>query len=123
MPDTKSITLLLGIHCHQPAGYFPWVIAQAHDRAYAPFVDALERHPRIRCALHYTGPLWEWFQEHRPDFLRRVGALARRGQVELLGGGYYEPILPLIPEADRQGQLARQGAAVKRLTGRAPRGA
>ena len=118
-----TITLLLGVHCHQPVGNFPWVIAQAYEQAYAPFVDALERHPRIRCALHYTGPLWDWLQEHRSGFLPRVAALAKRGQVELLGGGYYEPILPLIPEADRQGQLAQQSAAIQRLTGRAPRGA
>ncbi len=121
-PD-RTISLLLAIHCHQPVGNFSWVVAQAYDRAYAPFLDVLERHPHIRCALHYTGPLWDWCAAHRPALLRRVAALVKRGQVELLGGGYYEPILPMIPEADRQGQLAQLSGAIKRLTGRLPRGA
>ena len=121
-PD-RTIRLLLAVHCHQPVGNFEWVIAQAYDRAYAPFLDVLERHPHIRCALHYTGPLWDWFSAHRKPFLPRVAALVTRGQVELLGGGYYEPILPMIPEPDRQGQLAQLGGAIERLTGRRPRGA
>ena len=123
MSQPQPITLLLAVHNHQPVGNFSWVLAQAYDRAYAPFLDVLAAHPQIRCTLHYTGPLWEWLREHRSDFLPRVAALVKRGQVELLGGGYYEPILPLIPEADRQGQLALQRDAIRTLTGRAPRGA
>ena len=32
-------------------------------------------------------------------------ALVARGQVEILGGGYYEPVLASLPERDRVGQL------------------
>jgi len=46
-----------------------------------------------------------------------------RGQVELLGGGYYEPVLASLPERDRVGQLARMADEVQRIAGRRPRGA
>ncbi len=79
--------------------------------------------PRVRLALHYTGPLLDWLGAERPEFLERLRALVDRGQVELLGGGYYEPVLASLPERDRLGQLTRMADELERLTGRRPRGA
>ena len=111
------VTLLMAIHCHQPVGNFGFVIEEAYAKAYDPFLRVLERHPGVRLALHYSGCLLDWLTAHRPEFLDRVRALASRGQVELLASGYYEPILPLLPEADRQGQIARMRAAVRASCG------
>lgn len=112
---TAPVTLLLAIHCHQPVGNFGFVFEEAYAKAYEPFLGALERHPGVRMALHYSGPLLDWLQANRPEFLARVRALAASGQVEVLASGYYEPILPLIPEADRQGQIAMMREAVAKL--------
>src|SRR6185295_17058490 len=54
---SRRISLALTLHNHQPVGNFGWVIAETFERAYLPMVDALERHPGVRVALHYTGPL------------------------------------------------------------------
>ena len=112
-----AVTLLMAIHCHQPVGNFGSVFEDAWARAYGPFLDVLERHPGVRVALHYSGSLLDWLVVHRPEFIRRVRRLAQRGQIELLAAGYYEPILPLIPEADRQGQLALMRSALRRHFG------
>jgi len=101
----SPVTLLMAIHCHQPVGNFGFVFEDAYAKAYEPFLRVLERHPAIRIALHYSGCLLDWLAGHRPAFLERVKALADRGQVELLVSGYYEPILPLLPERDRLGQI------------------
>ena len=45
------------------------------------------------------------------------------GQVEILGGGYYEPVLASLPERDRVGQLTRMGDELEALFGRRPGGA
>ena len=50
-------------------------------------------------------------------------ALVARDQVEILGGGYYEPVLASLPERDRVGQLRRMGDELEALFGRRPRGA
>ncbi len=100
-----SVTLLLGIHNHQPVGNFGHVFRMAYDRCYRPFLDLLEQHPRIRLTLHYTGPLLEWFEEEEPGFLDRLAKLVASNQVELLGGGFYEPILSVIPDHDAVGQV------------------
>lgn len=117
----RRIGLALTLHNHQPVGNFGWVIEDTYRAAYEPMVGALERHSTVRMGLHYTGPLLEWFAVHHPDFLTRIRALAERGQVEILGGGQFEPVLASIPERDRVAQLVRMADEVERWFGRRPR--
>ncbi|MFI5262213.1 MAG: alpha-amylase/4-alpha-glucanotransferase domain-containing protein [Candidatus Limnocylindrales bacterium] len=121
MADRISLALIL--HNHQPVGNFGWVIARNHELAYEPLVAALERHPRVRVALHYSGPLLEWFASEEPRFLERLGALVARDQVELLGGGLFEPVLAALPLADRITQLERMSDRLMATFGRRPMGA
>ena len=120
---TKRISLALAIHNHQPVGNFGWVFAEIHDQAYLPMLEALERHPGVHLSLHYTGPLLEWLRTERPEFIVRLRALVDREQVEILGGGYFEPVLASLPKRDRIGQLTRMGDELEALFGRRPRGA
>ncbi len=117
------ISLALALHNHQPVGNFGWVFGDVYDQAYKPMLDALDRHPGVRLALHYTGPLLDWMRAERPEFLERLRVLVNRGQVELLGGGYYEPVLASLPERDRLGQLAKMADEIEAISGRRPRGA
>ncbi|HWP62262.1 MAG TPA: alpha-amylase/4-alpha-glucanotransferase domain-containing protein [Candidatus Binatia bacterium] len=117
------ISLALVIHNHQPVGNFGWVVADVFEQAYRPFVDALDRHPGVRCALHYSGPLLDWLRTERPEFLDRLRALVERGQVEILGGGWAEPILVALPSVDRVGQLRRLADELEAWLGRRPTGA
>ena len=116
------VTLLLGIHNHQPVGNFGHVFRMAYDRCYRPFLDLLEHHPRIRLTLHYTGPLLDWFEEEEPGFLDRLAKLVVSNQVELLGGGFYEPILSVIPDRDAVGQVALLSQRLHDRLGATPRG-
>src|SRR6202171_2341231 len=85
-------------------------------------VETLEAHPRVKVALHYTGFLLDWLREWHPDLIDRVAALVARGQVEVLGGGYFEPILPSIPDRDKALQLTRLRDTVEECFGRRPSG-
>lgn len=99
--------LLLGIHNHQPVGNFDHVFEKACDLAYEPFLEVLERHPGIHVSLHNSGILYEWLESHRPRYLEKLRSLSDSGQVELLGGGFYEPILSMIPEKDQKDQIRK----------------
>jgi hypothetical protein len=101
----KSIYFALAIHNHQPVGNFDHIFDEAYKLAYLPMLEALERHPRVQLALHYSGPLRDWLVNNHPDFIARVRALVQRGQVEIMGGGYYEPVLVALPDADKLGQI------------------
>jgi len=120
---TARISLALVLHNHQPVGNFGWVFGEVYEKAYEPMVAALERHPGIRVGLHYSGPLLEWLRSERPAFIGRLRALADADQVEVLGGGLYEPVLASLPERDRVGQLERMADAVETAFGRRPAGA
>ena len=117
------ISLALALHNHQPVGNFGWVFGEVFDQAYRPMVEALERHPSVRLALHYTGALLEWLRAEQPGFVERLSALVERGQVELMGGGLYEPVLASLPEHDRLAQLVRMADTIEDVFGRRPAGA
>jgi len=123
VPTMPSIGLALTLHNHQPVGNFGWVIAETYDQAYLPMLEALERHPGVRLALHYTGPLLAWLRAERPDFLERLAALVQREQVEIVGGAWYEPVLASLPERDRVTQLRRMADELERQFGVRPQGA
>jgi 4-alpha-glucanotransferase len=81
----EKVQLVLAIHSHQPVGNFDFVFERATEQCYSPFLTVLERHPQVRLALHYSGPLLEWLESNRPEVIDRIGKLCERGQVELLG--------------------------------------
>ncbi len=117
------ISLALALHNHQPVGNFGWVMAEVYDLAYEPMVAAVERHSDVRLSLHYSGPLLEWLRAERPEFIARLSALVTRNQVEIIGGGYYEPVLASLPERDRIGQARRMSEELEGLFGVRPVGA
>ncbi len=118
----KRIFLALAIHNHQPVGNFDFIFADAYAKAYLPMLELLERHLLVKLALHYTGSLRDWIAANHPEFFPRVRALVARGQIELLTGGYYEPILAAIPDADKRGQIEKLTRAVKKDFGYDARG-
>ncbi len=117
-----QVVLGLVFHNHQPIGNFGWVNEEHYEKAYLPMVDALERHPGMRVGLHYTGSLLDWLRMTHPDLLDRIRALAERGQVEVVGGGFYEPVLAVLPEIDRVGQVRALAEAVQSTFGTTPTG-
>jgi alpha-amylase len=119
----SKVSLALVIHSHQPVGNFDHVIEDAYQKSYAPFVRTLHAHPRIRVSLHFSGILLEWLEHHHPEYFQHLRELVGRGQVEMVGGGYYEPILPIIPDADKIAQVRKLADYLEHHFGRAPRGA
>jgi alpha-amylase len=99
--------LAFGIHNHQPVGNFEAVFDSAHRSAYKPFLDLVRKYPAVRLSLHQSGILWQWQKARFSDYFEQVGRLIDSGQVELMTGGYYEPILISIPERDAAGQIAK----------------
>ncbi len=97
--------LAFGLHNHQPVGNFQAIFEEAYQKAYRPFLKLLQRFPNISISLHQSGILWRWQEETHSDYFELVGRMVDRGQVELMTGGFYEPILTSIPERDVQGQI------------------
>jgi alpha-amylase/alpha-mannosidase (GH57 family) len=118
----KKIKFAIGIHNHQPIGNFDFVFEDAYRKAYLPFLEVLSRHPEIKIALHYSGYLFEWLLNRDPKLGDRLRHLVAAGQVEMMSGGYYEPILVNIPDQDKLGQIEKLNEFVKHHTGYDPIG-
>ncbi len=121
MPHDR-LAFCFGIHNHQPIGNFDHVLVEATERAYRPFLERLHARSEIRLVVHCTGSLLEWLRERAPGTFDLLVALAGRGQVELLTGGFYEPILAVLPDHDKFGQIERLTAFLKTHVGFRPRG-
>ena len=117
-----SIDFGLVLNLHQPAGNLDELLDRNAWEA-KEILWALDRIPRSlwehedvgRLHLSLSGTLLETLAD--PRFQARVYGIVDCGSllwhlqntrtIEVLGTGYYHPVLPLIPPADRGEQLAR----------------
>ncbi|ASJ15252.1 alpha-amylase/4-alpha-glucanotransferase domain-containing protein [Thermococcus radiotolerans] len=99
------VNFIFGIHNHQPLGNFGWVLESAYERSYRPFMEILEEYPNMKVAVHISGPLLEWLDENRPEYIDLLRSLVRKGQLEIVVAGFYEPVLAAIPKEDRIEQI------------------
>ncbi len=118
----NKVHFILGVHNHQPIGNFDFVFEKAYIMSYLPFLEAMERHPAIHWNMHGTGILWEWLERHHPEYIDRVAEQVKAGRLEILTGGYYEPILPALPDADKAGQIQKLTRYIRQRFKTKPRG-
>ena len=116
------INFMFGIHNHQPVGNFEGVFKHAYESCYLPFIQILQKYPKVRMSLHYTGPLLEWIEKNHPEYFDQLREMISRKQIELMGGGFYEPLLPVIPHRDALGQIKMMQEYIQSRFNVMPRG-
>jgi hypothetical protein len=112
-----KVQFIFAIHNHQPVGNFDFVAEEAYQKSYLPFIKVLERHPHIKITLHYTGILYHYFEQHHPEFIDGLRKLVSEGRAEILSGGFYEPILAVLPDDDKVGQVRALSNYIHRTLG------
>lgn len=118
----KPLELVLGIHLHQPVGNFPAVLEDSYRNAYLPFLETFRKFRSLHLVWHCTGFLLDWLDEAHPEYLDMVSELAAAGRLEVLTGGYYEPIFPVIPHRDRLAQIEKLSQRIRERFRTEPRG-
>ncbi len=118
----EKVSFLFCIHNHQPIGNFQHVIEDAYKKAYLPFIEILKDYPFMRISIHYSGVLWDFFKKNHPEFIRKLKELVKKGQLEMMSGGYYEPILSVLPDEDKIGQIVLLNRTIKTEVGFSPSG-
>ena len=104
-PMADPILFAFGLHAHQPEGNFGHVFEEHLRDVYEPFLHRAAEGGFLPLTLHISGPLLDWLEQTNARYLDLVGELAGAGKLELLLAGYYEPILPSLPRADRLQQI------------------
>jgi alpha-amylase len=118
----SKLHLILAFHNHQPVGNFGHVLEDCYMKSYHPFLETLKNHPEIRVVLHYSGHLLSWIKDRHPEAIGMIRALVDAGRVEILSGGFYEPILSVLPEKDRVPQIKALSQFIRKHLGYDPRG-
>ena len=118
----EKLKFLFGIHNHQPLGNFDHVFEELYDQCYQPYFEVLQEFPKLKTTAHFSGCLLEWLKTHRPEYLEMIRGLVQSGQLELLSGGFYEPILSSLPEEDAIGQIRMMNDFLEAEFGCRPQG-
>lgn len=118
-----QVRFVFCVHIHQPVLNFAAVFERIFDESYLPFLEVMERHASIKFCMHVSGVLYDWIQEHRPDYVVRLKRMVDAGRLELLGGGYYEPILTMLSPEDAAGQLEMMRDFMRKTFAVDPKGA
>ena len=119
---TGKINLVLGSHAHIVPSAPDEEFEELYRTALRPFITVLHQFPKIPAVLHYSGSLFTRLEQKKPEFFLLIKDMAARKQLELLGGGFYEPLLPLLPPADRIGQIEMLTTYLRQCFGRKPQG-
>ena len=119
----KKAKFAMAFHCYQPVSNFDGMIDRVYKSAYLPLLKVLEGFPSIKASFHMSGNLLEWLEERYPEYIYKLARMVAVGQIEIIGGGCFEPVMALIPERDRAGQLELNAEMVSRMFGIRPRGA
>ncbi|MFA6855589.1 MAG: alpha-amylase/4-alpha-glucanotransferase domain-containing protein [Treponema sp.] len=89
---------------------------------YKPAATFLYSHPDCSLSFSFSGNQLQFFKKKHPEFLEILQQLTSRKQVEVLGGGFYNPVFPLLFPIDRSGQVDMLSAEIRQTTGKRPRG-
>lgn len=118
----NTIFHALVLNLHQPSGNLEYLL-EHEEWDLKQILWALDRMPRVlwdyedlaRVHLAFSGTLLETLSN--PAFQDRVYGIAKLGELlwhlqntkifDILGTGYYHPVLPLTPPADWEAQLTR----------------
>lgn len=93
-----------------------------YDTYYKPLITYLYANPDFKFSFYFSGPEFEMIKKKNPEFLEILKKLVDRKQVEVLGGGFYNPVFPLLFPMDRSGQIDLLSTAIRKATGKRPRG-
>ncbi len=103
-------------------GNFDHVIEDAYKKAYLPFLEILRKHPTVKMVMHYSGYLLSWIEKKHPEAIDILKGFVKGGRAEILSGGFYEPILPALPEEDITMQIEALTDYISRLFDYKPKG-
>ncbi len=118
----EKMQLILGSHSHVPSGAPESEFQSVYNNKIRPFISTLYRYSNIQAVLHYSGVLLYWIERTYPEIFMLIEDMVGRKQVEILSGGFYEPILPLIPLQDRIGQIELMTTYLRKHFGKRPQG-
>lgn len=89
---------------------------------YKAFFSGIQAEEKLPLTIFAAGSFLEWQKGKRQAYSMLLNNMLSRKQIELLGGGYYQPYLSLLPASDVIGQIEMMTSAIRTQFGKRPRG-
>ncbi|NLM00856.1 MAG: DUF1926 domain-containing protein [Treponema sp.] len=116
-----KVSVCFDISCH----YNPEVqdnFENIYSFSFKKMASFLYSHPNFQFSFYFSGVFFEWLDKNHAEFFSLLTELTTRKQIEILGGGFYEPFFPLIQPVDRIGQIEKLTTEIRKATGKKTRG-
>ncbi len=105
----------------------PLLSNASHEKDYAeilkPLLTCMCANAKISFSLYLSGEAIEWIDRCHSEFFSIANELVSKKALEIIGGGFFAPYFPFIPAGDRVVQIEMLTTAIRRATGKKPRGA
>src|SRR5574344_1281709 len=98
------------------------ILEKNYQSIYKKLISFLYSHPKCMFSFSFTGTQLLYYKQNHPEAIKILSELTGRHQVEVLGGGFYSPVFPLLFPIDRSGQIEKMTAALRETIGKRPRG-
>ena len=118
----RKLNLMLCTSAHLPSGASEAEFEALYNSRIKPIISALDKFPKINMMFFYSGVMFYWIERRHPECFMLLKDLLSRKQIEFLGGGFYNPALPLLPMADKIGQIEMFSTYLRKHFGRRPHG-
>lgn len=118
----KKVSLLFGIHMHQPVDNFGLAVDEAIELCYKPFFETMVNYPEFKFSVHSSGWLLDKIRTEHSELFEKIHFLTKQGAIEWMSAGYYEPVLSSIPSKDRIAQITKLNKYLKKYFGVKPKG-
>ncbi len=118
----NKINLCFGIKFSNEGSQISSNIKDIYLNKFKKIFSFLCTYTDIRLSLYIPGVVLEWLKVNHPEVITILSERTSAGQIELIGGGFFEPILPLISPTDRVTQIENLTTLIRKLTGKKPRG-
>ncbi|WP_407399100.1 alpha-amylase/4-alpha-glucanotransferase domain-containing protein [Treponema sp.] len=98
------------------------LLEENYQKIFKGALTFLYSHPDFYLSIAFTGPQLDYYERKHPESIQLLKDLLLRKQIEIIGGGYYAPIFPLIYPRDRSGQIEKMSISIRQTLGKRPCG-
>ena len=118
----QSLKLCFGTCCTLTPGLDSAEYELQYQNSYKPLISALYNLPGLPFTIYMSGTLIDWMEHNHAEFFMILEEMVSRKQIDILGGGFFSPLFPLLPPADRVGQIELLTTTLRKYFGKRPRG-
>lgn len=115
----KEVILLL--YSQKPLGTHKEDLEYSLTHCYKPLLTYLYSRDEIKFSLYFSIAIFEWLEDTYPEINMLIHDMVKRKQLEIIAGGYYDPIFTLLSSKDRSQQLEMSVTYLRKRFGKRPK--